>query len=103
MGTTGGGIPGREGITMSEEKVKGVLEWKPLTSLTETQAFLGFSTGQASAQSQAFGFGLEGFGLERRNVRERLGVWKAGPPEKGYWVWLHERSEYEYDYEYTCI
>jgi len=32
-----------------------------------------------------------------------FGVWKAEPPEKGYWVLLHERSEYEYEYEYACI
>jgi hypothetical protein len=28
---------------MSEEKVKGVLEWKSPTSLVEVQAFLGFA------------------------------------------------------------
>ena len=39
-------------------------------------------------------------------------VFGRGPPEKGYWVLLHERSEYEYacelreyeyEYEYTCV
>jgi len=38
-----GYVIGREGIKMSEEKVKGVLEWKSPASLTETQAFLGFA------------------------------------------------------------
>jgi len=38
-----GYIIGRERIKMSEEKVKGVLEWKSPTSLVETQAFLGFA------------------------------------------------------------
>jgi len=38
-----GYVIGREGIKMSEEKAKGVLEWKSLTSLVETQAFLGFA------------------------------------------------------------
>jgi ADP-ribose pyrophosphatase YjhB (NUDIX family) len=33
----------REGIKMSEEKVKGVLEWKSPTSVVEVQAFLGFA------------------------------------------------------------
>jgi len=38
-----GYVIGREGIKMSEEKVKGVLEWKSPASLVETQAFLGFA------------------------------------------------------------
>jgi len=38
-----GYVIGREGIKMSKEKVKGVLEWKSPASVTETQAFLGFA------------------------------------------------------------
>jgi hypothetical protein len=38
-----GYVIGREGIKMSEEKVKGVLEWRSPASLVETQAFLGFA------------------------------------------------------------
>jgi transposase InsO family protein len=38
-----GYLIGREGIKMSEEKVKGVLEWKSPASLVEVQAFLGFA------------------------------------------------------------
>jgi len=38
-----GYIVGREGIKMSEEKIKGVLEWKSPTSLVEVQQFLGFA------------------------------------------------------------
>jgi hypothetical protein len=38
-----GYVIGRDGIKMSEEKVKGVLEWSSPASLQETQAFLGFA------------------------------------------------------------
>jgi len=38
-----GYVIGRDGINMSEEKVKGVLKWKSPASLVETQAFLGFA------------------------------------------------------------
>jgi len=38
-----GYIVGIEGIKMSEEKIKGVLEWKSPASLVEVQQFLGFA------------------------------------------------------------
>jgi len=38
-----GYLIGREGIKMSLEKVKVVLEWKSPSSLTEVQSFLGFA------------------------------------------------------------
>ena len=38
-----GYVIGRDGIKMSEEKVKGVLKLKSPASLVETQAFLGFA------------------------------------------------------------
>ena len=38
-----GYVIGRNGISMSEEKVKAVLGWKPPASLTEVQSFLGFA------------------------------------------------------------
>jgi hypothetical protein len=38
-----GYVIGRDGIKMSQEKVKAVLSWKSPTSLTEVQSFLGFA------------------------------------------------------------
>jgi hypothetical protein len=38
-----GYIIGREGIKISAEKIEAVLEWKPPSSLTEVQSFLGFA------------------------------------------------------------
>src|SRR5258706_10369583 len=38
-----GYMVGREGISMSQEKVQGVLDWKSPSSLVEVQQFLGFA------------------------------------------------------------
>ena len=38
-----GYVIGREGIKMSNQKVEAVLKWKTPSSLTEVQAFLGFT------------------------------------------------------------
>jgi len=38
-----GYVIGRNGIRMNQDKVEAILSWQPPTSLTETQAFLGFA------------------------------------------------------------
>ena len=38
-----GYVIGQNGIRMNQDKVEAILSWQPPTSLTETQAFLGFA------------------------------------------------------------